>query len=1004
VITPRHITLCRVPDLAAFRTTIVDWISTLAPEASGDTFVLVPTRAAAEQLRRTVEDRKLSEIIALLWPMVATRRDLYQELASRLVDPPAMLSPFEREVVISSVARAVEDEGLAPPFQMRPGLVAEIVALYDQIHRLGRRLGDFERNFQDELEREHETDRGAERLLQQTIFLVAVYRGYELRLTEEGRCDEHVLRERVLAEAPARPLRRVIVSVGDHLADPDGVWPVDLDLLTRLHGLEQLDLISTEAMLGAGMLERLHAALPGLVETSSPWPRSRHTPCLVEHVAGATGGTDAIVLTHRDREEELAAVARRVKTERAAGSASPLHRTALVVRRPLPYLYLARDVFADAAIPFETLDTLPLAAEPYAAAVDLALDAVESDFTRSALLSLVHSPHFKFDDTPVTNSAIAAFDVALSEARFLGGLERLRPLVGAWESIAAPASREERRQQAALPVARIALRAAEALSPLAVTRPMTAQILTLIEWLRRFDRPADVAEPVGSRRLRVRGAVLGTLSGLAEAFERHDPGAYGDVATLSAGLKRWLGEQTFAATSGRSGLQIVDAQAARYGDFDDLQIVGLIEGDWPERFRRGVLYPASLMALLEPLPATGDPARRERDALLSARAAFKDLVFSPTARVRLSTFTLENDAVVEPSILLDDVASFGLPEQRVVQRPARVAYSDALALEPRVPEVIAGAAAEWAVTRLTHDDRDIERFRGEAGPWTLPRVSVSRLERYLDCPFRFFASEVLRLEEEPEDEDTRTPLERGRFLHELWEWFFAEWQKRGHGRIDADRLPEAQQLFEELCEAALARLSPAEAALERHRLLGSAVNPGIAHRVFAVEAGRRTGIAARLLEFPLEGDFSFRTREGHTRSVALRAKADRIDVLEDGTLRIIDYKSKKTPDPKLALQLPIYSFCAQQSMRAERSERWPIAEALYLSFEGDKAVVPLRAKGRTIDELLEDAQDRMLRTLDAIARGSFPPRPARKSLCGPCPYRVVCRLEIVESAAESSGD
>ena len=975
----------------------------LSPEESGDTFVLVPTRAAAEQLRRTVEDRRLNEIAALLWPMVATRSDLYQELAARLVDPPAMLSPFEREVIVSSVARAVQDAGVAPPFHMRPGLVAEIVALYDQIHRLGRRLDDFERNFQDELEREHETDRGAARLLQQTIFLAGVYRGYELRLTEEGRCDEHALRNRLLDEKPARPLRRVIVTVGDHLADPDGIWPVDLDLLTRLHGLEQLDLIGTEAMIGAGMLERLHAALPGLTEAWSPLP-PRRAPSLATYPPAARVDPEAIVLTHRDREEELVAVARRLKTERSDRSASPLHRTALIVRRPLPYLYLARDVFADAAIPFETLDTLPLAAEPYAAAVDLAVDAVASDFTRSALLSLVCSPHFKFDDTPVSSSALAAFDFALADVRFLGGLERLQSLVADWESIAAPGSREERRQQAALPAARIALRAAEALRPLAAARPMTKQILTLIEWLQRFDRPADVADPVRSRRLRVRGAVLGTLMALAEAFERHDPGAHGDVATLSAALRRWLGEQTFAASSGISGLQIVDAQAARYGEFDDIQIVGLIEGDWPERYRRGVLYPTSLMALLEPLPATGDPARRDRDALVSARASFKDLLFSPTMRVRLSTFTLENDAVVEPSILLDDVASLGLPRRQVIQRPARVACSEALALEPRIPEMIAGAAAEWAAARLTDEDRDPESFRGEAGPWTLPRVSVSRLERYLDCPFRFFASEVLRLEEEPEDEDTRTPLERGRFLHELWEWFFTEWQKRGHGRIDADQLAEARTLFEELCEAALARLSPVEAALERHRLLGSAVSPGIAHRVFAAEAGRRTRIAERRLEFPLEGDFTFRTREGQTRRVTLRAKADRIDVLEDGTLRIIDYKSKKTPDPKLALQLPIYSFCTQQSMRAEKDGQWPIAEALYLSFEGDKAIVPLRAKGRTIDELLDDAQDRMLRTLDDIARGSFPPRPARKSLCGPCPYRAVCRLEIVDSAPESSGD
>ena len=127
---------------------------------------------------------------------------------------------------------------------------------------------------------------------------------------------------------------------------------------------------------------------------------------------------------------------------------------------------------------------------------------------------------------------------------------------------------------------------------------------------------------------------------------------------LTAAIRRWLGAQTFATRAGVAGLQIVDAQAARYGDFDDVQIVGLIDGEWPERIRRNVLYPSSLLALLEPLPAIADPGR-ERIATRCgrARAAFKDLVFSSAGCVRLSTFALENDAVVEPSILLDDVAA-----------------------------------------------------------------------------------------------------------------------------------------------------------------------------------------------------------------------------------------------------------------------------------------------------------------------------------------------------------
>jgi ATP-dependent helicase/DNAse subunit B len=188
-------------------------------------------------------------------------------------------------------------------------------------------------------------------------------------------------------------------------------------------------------------------------------------------------------------------------------------------------------------------------------------------------------------------------------------------------------------------------------------------------------------------------------------------------------------------------------------------------------------------------------------------------------------------------------------------------------------------------------------------------------------------------------------------------------------------------------------------------LLGSAVDPGIAHRVFAMEASRATRITERLLEFPLEGEFVFRSKDGASRTVALNAKTDRIDVLADGTIRVIDYKSKNTPDLKVALQLPIYARLAREMLGHSRGMSLTLSEALYLSFEGDKAVVPLRPpRGQTLDDVIADAEDRALRALDRISAGQFPVQPQKKSMCGPCSFRAVCRLEIVEADRDNGDD
>lgn len=990
------------------------------------TFVLVPSAGAAEQLRRTIEEHVLTgKSSAVALPRMGTRAAWYHAMASRLPQVPRLLSSFEREVILASAARAAEERGIDPPFRVRPSLVAEMLDLYDHVRRLGRSVLDFERNFRDQLEPAAEFDRGAEKLLQQTVFLAAVFGDYQTRLEEHDLVDEHVLRARLLAEVPERPLTHAIVTVGDRLSDPEGLWPADFDLLTRLPGLERLDVVATEGVLTAGLLGRLHAAFPGMEEIRAGEPAP--SPRLLVPPPSAARAAKTVFVS-RDREEELTSIARRVKAGQREPGAPPLDRIALVVHRPLPYLYLARDVFAGAGIPFETLDTLPLAAEPYAGAVDLVLEWVIADFTRQTTVALLRSPHFRFapdeqngetEHGGVSHLEIAHLDVALAEARYLGGLDRFRALFDQWSDSLPPivdpvsagkpgvVDRALRRLTRGIPAARVALAAAGALAPLAESRPMVEQIECLLAFLSRFDRPGVADDPdsapseVEGRRQRVRGAVVGALAALASAYRQHDPTAAADAPAVSAAVRRWLGARTFAARTGTAGLQIVDAQAARYGTFDDVQLVGLIDGDWPERARRPVLFPSTLLGLLEPVSA--DPDRRERDAVQAARASFADLLRLSRGVLRVSTVLLENDAVVEPSMLIDEIPNAGLLSSVAPPIPAaRIFQHEAMTLTPHAFDALPAEVAAWARVRTAPRDGGLERFRGSVGRWMLPRISVSRLERYLDCPFRFFSSEVLALEEEPEDEDTRTPLERGRFLHELFEEFFAEWQRRGRRRIDVANVDEARVVFAEVCERRLATLSPSEATLERVRLLGSAVSAGIAHRVFEMEAERPAAITERLLEYAFEGAFTFRRDEGEPRTIVLRGKVDRIDLLENGAIRVIDYKSNKTPDLKQALQLPVYSVCARDRLRGHRGRNWTIGEAAYLSFEGDKAVVPLKQRDQTLEQLIASAEDRLLTTLDNIEAGDFPPRPAKKSLCTMCAFSAVCRKEWVE--AQASGD
>src|SRR5206468_375499 len=132
------------------------------------------------------------------------------------------------------------------------------VRFYDDLRRQRQTVARFEDLLEETLRRDTDLDRGAERTLRQTRFLAAAYRAYERRVAASGAVDEHLLREELVRVAAPEPVRHIVVTVGDWIADGHGLSSADFDLLTRLPGLESIDVIATAALLGTGFHQRLH--------------------------------------------------------------------------------------------------------------------------------------------------------------------------------------------------------------------------------------------------------------------------------------------------------------------------------------------------------------------------------------------------------------------------------------------------------------------------------------------------------------------------------------------------------------------------------------------------------------------------------------------------------------------------------------------------------------------------------------------------------------------------
>ena len=384
-----------------------------------------------------------------------------------------------------------------------------MLALYDHVRRLGRTR----RRLRSAAERRARAGRriGSRRRAAARADAIPVGGVSRLRgaAARRRRASTNTARARgCWRRLPRSRLRHVVVAIGDRPFDPDGFWPADVALLTTIAGLER----STSSRRAACSMRVISIACgwrSWRSKKTSAASGSRPPRAVSSAMVVARLRVTAPRSQYRDREDELEGVARRIKADRRRGVKPPLDRIGLVVARPLPYLYLAREVFAGAGIPYEALDTLPLAAEPYAAAVDVVLECAAANFTRRA-----------HDGA----AAIAALSIRgrrrRDRSRLDRGARRRRwpssDISAASIACARSAETLDRSRTSGRAAPRSA--AATTLAPLLESRPMVDQV----ELLRAFlDAPRSRASTIAAAAPARPWCIA--LDGLIAAYRRHDP-------------------------------------------------------------------------------------------------------------------------------------------------------------------------------------------------------------------------------------------------------------------------------------------------------------------------------------------------------------------------------------------------------------------------------------------------------------------------------------------------
>lgn len=545
-----------------------------------------------------------------------------------------------------------------------------------------------------------------------------------------------------------------------------------------------------------------------------------------------------------------------------------------------------------------------------AAVVDRWLACVADDFPHVELLDLLKSPYL-LGDLSARQDAVLRLELAMRRHGVAQGRAEIWRLAQSEPDLAE-----------AIPLLDALFGAAQAFS--LRRAPLATWLARLNESLARLQAQAPLAADAAGAQ------VLSRLETL-----RHE--LAGDPETHSfSEWRRWLDwvleSENFSDTGVSSPVVLTSLPNARGRRFDAVAVLGADAARLPGVAAPG-LFSQSVHATLG-LPTAADRFTQLREDLLSL-AVQGNTLFTWQAWV--------GDEPNPPSPLVTLLQTLHeaawkkkLPVQTAAEPPAQ---PSAMPTAANMPAPVVPAAQ-------------------------LPRrYSPSSYQTLLDCPYRFFARNVLGLKELDEADEALDKSDYGNALHAIL--------KRFHDGGPPQEREAALAQLEKITEDEFARLPAFTAAAWRARWrtgLPAYIDLWLAHAAQGWRYQFGEADLATRLDIPGLGE------------TILHGRVDRID-RNGGKQRVIDYKTskKKTLEeranaPDENIQLPFYAWLAK-------------AEAAFLPLDTDEPALIALGAETDIDAIGE----RLPQLLQALAGGASLPAHGAEAACRYCEARGLCR-------------
>ncbi|MCW8849810.1 MAG: exodeoxyribonuclease V subunit gamma, partial [Melioribacteraceae bacterium] len=708
------------------------------------------------------------------------------------------------------------------------------------------------------------------------------------------------------------------------------------------------------------------------------------------------------------------------------------------------YSNTARDVFTKFGIPFNLSDRLPLkSSQPVIAAISL-LELAENDFNYNELLKVLTNGFLVIENIDLNNIINVA-----NELKITRGLQN-------WESSIKDATsllsfkkeitnEEKSIIQSNYDKAKIDIgNIAELLSPLKRKNTKNEFLHLFKKLLLQLKLPYTVLEQSQPKEEEFIKAITVLLQTLEEVLFLIDSGEENKKFSLQYYLDHIRTISNWARFNIKEksdyGVLITSVNEIRGLKYDHLFLGGMCDGDFPTKYSPEIFFSGSFQKK-EQLHQT-----EERFHFYQALCSWNKKLYltipknNAESELVESTFIKDIEKLFEFSELDIELRNNVLTKEELQILFASKKQNNQLKDELNqfglnASDLVAKCKVrEERKSKTFHDyefagfinngDQEIQDYLTEFGK---KQFSISQLETFAKCPFKYFSERVLKLSPIEEPTEEAEPIELGNVLHSiLYEFYTIVKEKKiaisARGTKEFEKL---KNLIFSIAEDKINKLnlnSPI-AFFEKEKILGieGVRENSILYKFLSEESNHADDFIPTFFENSF-GKFSNDTENQSEPfmigELKLRGKIDRIDVNEeDSSFNIIDYKLKgRKPTGNdlaegISLQLPVYLMAGRQILEKASAKKFRTNKMIIYSLDyksdnfGPIEINLTRKRNLNIEEIeklneeqIDGTKEKMLNYYNSITYGKFNLSSLddrENKVCRYCDFRSFCRMQEV---------